>query len=47
MPSTEKPYPSWILNEQTCLWDAPVTMPDDGKYYRWNEEKTSWNEVTE
>ena len=42
-----QPYPSWTLNETTCLWDAPVTMPDDGKYYRWNEEKTSWNEVTE
>lgn len=38
-----KPYPSWTLNETTCLWDAPVAMPDDGKYYIWNEDTTSWD----
>ena len=35
-------YPSWILNEDTCRWEAPVAMPDDGKMYDWNEETTSW-----
>lgn len=42
-----QPYPSWTLNETTCLWDAPVAYPDDGKKYTWNEETTSWDEVTE
>ena len=42
-----QPYPSWTLNETTCLWDAPVSYPDDGKRYIWNEEKTSWDEITE
>lgn len=42
-----KPFASWVLNEDTCLWDAPVTMPSDGKYYFWNEQTTSWVEVTE
>lgn len=37
-----KPYPSWILDETTCQWDAPVEYPDDGKDYKWNEETTSW-----
>jgi hypothetical protein len=37
-----KSYPSWILNEDTCRWEAPVAMPDDGKLYDWNEETTSW-----
>ena len=40
-----KPYPSWILNEQTCLWDPPVAMPQDGNRYQWNEETTSWDAV--
>jgi hypothetical protein len=38
-----KPYTSWILNEQTCLWDPPVAMPDDGKLYSWDEATTSWS----
>ena len=42
-----KPYPSWTLNETTCLWDAPVAYPDDGNQYQWNEDTTSWDEVTE
>ena len=42
-----KPYPSWVLNETTCLWDAPVAYPDDGNMYQWNEETTSWDEITE
>jgi len=37
-----KPFASWILNESTCLWDAPVAMPNDGKIYTWNESTTSW-----
>ena len=41
-----KDYPSWTLNETTCLWEAPVAYPDDGKKYNWNEETTSWIEVT-
>jgi len=40
-----KPYSSWTLNEDTCLWEAPVAYPDDGKVYDWNEETTSWDEV--
>ena len=39
-----KNYPSWILNEDTCLWEAPVAYPDDGKRYGWNEEITNWEE---
>ena len=40
-----KPFASWLLNEDTCLWDAPVAMPTDGKRYTWDEETTSWVEV--
>ena len=32
-----KPHTSWTLNETSCLWDAPITKPDDGKFYVWNE----------
>ena len=38
-----KPYPSWILNETTCLWEAPVVKPDDGHRYLWNEETQQWD----
>jgi hypothetical protein len=38
-----KPYPSWVLNEDTCLWDAPTPMPDDGQMYTWNEETRNWD----
>ena len=41
-----KPFASWTLNEDTCLWDAPVAMPNDGKMYRWDEPQTNWVEVT-
>jgi hypothetical protein len=37
-----KPFPSWTLNEDTCLWDAPVKYPSDGKVYTWDEETTNW-----
>ena len=40
-----KPYPSWTLNETTCLWDAPVAYPTDGKAYSWDEEAGNWVEV--
>ena len=40
-----KPYASWVLNDDTCLWDAPVAMPDDGKQYQWDEATTSWIEI--
>ena len=39
----KKPYNSWILNEDTCLWEAPVAYPTDGGTYTWNEETTTWN----
>ena len=42
-----KPFASWTLNEDTCLWDAPVAMPDDGKIYQWDEATTNWVERTE
>jgi hypothetical protein len=38
-----KPYPSWVLNEDTCRWDAPVAMPDDDQRYMWNEETQEWD----
>jgi hypothetical protein len=37
-----KPYPSWILNEDTCRWDAPIAYPTDGSIYIWDEETLSW-----
>jgi|TARA_R110002167_G_scaffold254834_1_gene461068 hypothetical protein len=38
-----KPFNSWILNEDTCLWNSPVDMPDDGETYTWNETTISWD----
>ena len=43
----EKPYQSWVLNEDTCTWGSPIPMPTDGKFYNWNEETTSWVELTD
>ena len=40
-----QPYASWTLNEDTCLWDAPVAYPDDGNMYTWDEATTNWVEV--
>ena len=40
-----KPYSSWTLDDDTCRWEAPSAKPDDGKFYVWNEETTSWDEV--
>jgi len=41
-----QPYPSWILNEDTCLWDAPVAKPDDGKRYYWDEATQAYCQAT-
>jgi hypothetical protein len=40
-----QPYTSWTLDESTCQWEAPVTMPDDGKEYKWDESTTNWVEA--
>jgi hypothetical protein len=40
-----QPYPSWTLNEDTCLWESPVPMPTDDKMYTWNEDNQNWEEV--
>ena len=43
-----KPFASWTLNATSCLWEAPTPMPVvEGKFYTWDEETTSWKEVTE
>ena len=39
------PYPSWVLDEATCLWVAPIDYPADGGSYSWDEETTDWVEV--
>ena len=41
-----KPLDSWILNEDTCLWEAPIAYPSDGKNYEWDETTKSWEEIT-
>ena len=44
-----QPYPSWVLNETTCVWEPPLAKPSDAsfsKHYAWNEDTTSWIEVT-
>ena len=40
-----KPYPSWVLVEDTCQWEAPTAMPDDGQAYEWDEATTAWVEI--
>jgi len=37
-----KPYDSWLLNEDTCLWEPPMPRPDDGQEYTWDEQTLSW-----
>jgi hypothetical protein len=37
-----KPFASWLLNEDTCQWQAPVAIPTDGSMYSWDEATTSW-----
>ena len=41
-----KPYPSWVLVEDTCQWEAPTAMPDDGELYEWNEDTTAWISIS-
>ena len=40
-----QPYPSWTLNEDSCVWEPPVAYPTDGERYDWNEETQSWDAV--
>ena len=40
-----QPYPSWVLDEDTCLWEPPTAIPDDGKMYDWDEDNTEWKEM--
>lgn len=40
-----QPYPSWVIDEFSCLWNAPVPYPDDGKTYTWSETTLSWVEL--
>lgn len=42
-----QPYASWVLDEETALWNAPVAYPEDGKIYTWNEATTSWVEAVD
>lgn len=37
-----KPFPGWILNEESCSWEAPISYPEDGLMYEWNEELGDW-----
>lgn len=40
-----KPFDSWTLNEETCLWESPTPYPDDGGSYTWNEDTQSWDSI--
>lgn len=40
-----QPYPSWVLNEETCQWDSPVPYPTDGLMYEWDETITDWKAI--
>jgi hypothetical protein len=40
-----KPFNSWVLNNTTAQWDPPIPMPDDSKFYTWNEDTTNWEEI--
>jgi len=42
-----QPFPSWLLDDETCQWNAPVPRPDDGKRYDWDESTTNWVEAEE
>jgi hypothetical protein len=39
-----KPFPSWTLNSTSCLWEAPIPLPDDDNFYLWNEETQQWDQ---
>lgn len=38
-----KPFPSWVLNEESCIWESPVPRPESGDAYGWNEENKTWD----
>ena len=38
-------FPSWVLNEQTCQYQAPIPLPEDGKLYQWDEAQGNWREI--
>lgn len=40
-----KPFPSWVLEEDTCLWEAPIPYPNDAKEYEWDEDAVNWTEI--
>lgn len=40
-----KPFPSWVLDEASCLWAAPIPYPDDGKNYQWDDAQQVWVEI--
>ena len=42
-----KPFESWVLDEETCLWNSPVPMPESGGPWRWDEDTLSWIEINE
>jgi hypothetical protein len=42
----KKPFNSWILNEDTCLWESPIPYPQDDNIYKWNEQTLSWDLTT-
>jgi len=42
-----KPFKSWILNEESCTWESPVSYPNDGKDYNWNETTKQWDLINE
>jgi hypothetical protein len=40
-----KPFDSWLLDEDTCRWEAPIAYPTDGVMYKWNEDKKDWEAI--
>ena len=40
-----KPYPSWVLNEDSCVWEAPIAHPENGNIYKWDESNKEWSKV--
>lgn len=47
IPPKPEDFESWVLNEDSCSWEAPIPYPDDGQDYGWNEETQSWDLITE
>ena len=45
IPPKPTQYPSWVLNENSCLWEPPIPYPTDGKRYKWDEPSVSWVEI--